>query len=253
MGALVPTGEVRDGVVIYRQDAPALIPTTGIAYRAPGIDPITVDQATITTAGGTAPTSIATLETMMNRLLQMKEATYNPATVGNEAADFAAQTQNYCGLYAGSPGCTPGEQAALAAKYSGMLLNYAQRTDAFNAGDRSQPGTKFTVQGGQLVPYQMKGNALEKTAPPPPASLPLPPPRNVINPPGGGSNVTEDKIANAQNNGASKDMGNEDNEGNGGGGGEMEISAWIKDNWVLIALAAGALVVLPMVMSGMKK
>lgn len=176
----------------------------------------------------------------------------NPDCVGG-VADMANQAIDFCHVHPDSPGC--GNPAGTAASFAAQLADYKARLAAYNANPSSQTGIPVYLNPGGGGPMMgggspggsaFGGNALNNSAPVntyvPTSQMqnnPLAPPMQNPALPSGSL---------VRNTGASGDMtGN-----NGGGGGESDITAWLKDNWILIAAGVGAVVLLPAIISASK-
>lgn len=193
--------------------------------------PVTNPQySNIPIGGFTGDFQVMTLDSFLSQVLASKESPFmanviarGADTAANQAADFQAQADSYCAINGALPDC--GQKSSLVAKYRNLYMQWAS----------GQKASTYQSQDSGTIANPI--NTLTNTAPvytpvvQAPSTNVLSPPQTG-NPTGDKKNVTGDQSTNNQST---------DNSTDG-------ITAWIKQNWVLIAAGVAAVVFLPSMM-----
>lgn len=218
---------------------------------------------------GAPANAIYTLDCYLSQTLAQLEgnASYyaDPSKVGagldSDLASFGHVANSWCGGLTGSDqagdaSCSPANIAALVKKYQDKFIAYLRANQVQDYFDGTT--VLYFVQAGKTLydyatgaarietqgsPTSVIPNALNNSAPTG-TYIPQAQSTSVLNPPTGGTPITQQQIVNGQTLTPNPQIVYMNATQNGGV--MDEASSWVKDNWPMLAVAAGGLVALSM-------
>lgn len=176
--------------------------------------------------GFTGDFTVMTLDSFLAQVLASKESPFmanviarGADTVANQAADFQAQADSYCAINGALPDC--GQKSSLVAKYRALYMAWAN----------GQKASTYQSQDSGTIASPI--NTLSNSAPVYNPVVPAPP-TNVLSPPQTGNPTSGQQNVTSPPNQQSTDT--------------LDVTQWLKDNWVLVAAGVAAVVFLPSMM-----